>query len=49
MLFRTLVRKVVASNSSFQGGLNFAYGIEMAESDTRLVTSQKMNLIVNLE
>jgi len=36
-LLRTLVRKVVASNSSFQGGLNFSYGIEMAEDDNREV------------
>lgn len=36
-LLRTLVRNVVASNSSFQGGLSFSYGIEMAENDTREV------------
>ena len=35
MSFRTLVRNVVASNSSFQGGLKFSYGIEMAENDSR--------------
>ncbi|XP_078359878.1 glutamate carboxypeptidase 2-like isoform X1 [Oculina patagonica] len=36
-LLRTLVRNVVLANSSFQGGLNFPYGIQMAENDAREV------------
>ncbi|PFX31551.1 Glutamate carboxypeptidase 2 [Stylophora pistillata] len=41
----TLTRDVVPSNSSFQGGLKFPYGVEMAEDDQRMETKAYYSVV----